>query len=146
MLLRFYIMRIPRRGLTFDRITYHAKVTQCLGGLSLEPWYLAVAAPSGSVDRSISSHAVSMLMSSQISTLTPDYCRYPRAEDLQAFKIPHGKFVKLHAGTWHAGPLFQQPDQMDFYNLELKDTNVVDHNIHVYSKDGLLYELEDLQD
>lgn len=28
---RFYIMRLPRRGLTFDRITYHAKVTQCLG-------------------------------------------------------------------------------------------------------------------
>jgi hypothetical protein len=28
---RFYIMRLPRRGLTFDRITYHASVTQCLG-------------------------------------------------------------------------------------------------------------------
>lgn len=27
---RFYIMRLPRRGLYFDRITYHAKVTQCL--------------------------------------------------------------------------------------------------------------------
>ncbi len=27
---RFYIMRLPRRGLSFDRITYHAKVTQCL--------------------------------------------------------------------------------------------------------------------
>ena len=83
---------------------------------------------------------------SPLSALTPDSCRYPRAEDLQAFKIPHGKFVKLHAGTWHAGPLFQEPDQMDFYNLELKDTNVVDHNIHVYSRDGLQYELEDLQD
>ena len=146
MLLRFYIMRIPRRGLTFDRITYHAKVTQCLGSLSLDPWYLAVAAPSGSVDRSISSRAVSMPMSPPLSALNPDSCRYPRAEDLQAFKIPHGNIVKLHAGTWHAGPLFQQPDQMDFYNLELKDTNVVDHNIHVYSKDGLQYELEDLQD
>lgn len=28
---RFYIMKLPRRGLTFDRITYHASVTQCLG-------------------------------------------------------------------------------------------------------------------
>ena len=27
---RFYIMRLPRRGLSFDRITYHAEVTQCL--------------------------------------------------------------------------------------------------------------------
>lgn len=28
---RFYIMKLPRRGLTFDRITYHDNVTQCLG-------------------------------------------------------------------------------------------------------------------
>lgn len=24
-------------------------------------------------------------------------------EDLTAFRIPHGVFVKMHAGTWHAG-------------------------------------------
>lgn len=46
---RFYIMRLPRRGLAFDRITYHAKVTQCLGSLGVEPWFLVVAEPSGSV-------------------------------------------------------------------------------------------------
>lgn len=34
---RFYIMRLPRRGRTFERITYHAKVTQCLGGLQVGP-------------------------------------------------------------------------------------------------------------
>lgn len=28
---RFYIMHLPRKGLVFDRITYHAKVSQCLG-------------------------------------------------------------------------------------------------------------------
>lgn len=28
---RFYIMKLPRRGLSFDRITYHDNVTQCLG-------------------------------------------------------------------------------------------------------------------
>lgn len=27
---RFYIMRLPRRGMAFDRITYHAQCTQCL--------------------------------------------------------------------------------------------------------------------
>lgn len=32
------------------------------------------------------------------------------------------------------GPLFYQSDFMDFYNLELKDTNVVDHNTHDYKK------------
>ena len=72
-------MRIPRRGLTFDRITFHGKVTQCLGGLDTEPWYLAVAPPSGSVDN------------------------YPTDANIKAFKIPHGCFVKLHVGTWHAG-------------------------------------------
>ena len=30
---RFYIMRLPRRGRRFERITFHARVTQCLGGL-----------------------------------------------------------------------------------------------------------------
>ncbi len=28
---RFYIMELARRGLSFDRITYHSDVTQCLG-------------------------------------------------------------------------------------------------------------------
>lgn len=58
--------------------------------------------------------------------------RYPRQQDLQAFEIPAGSFIKMHAGTWHAGPLFDDSDEMDFYNLELADTNVVDHNTHVY--------------
>lgn len=116
---RFYIMRLPRRGLTFDRITYHADVTQCLGGLTPGDWYLAVASPTGSVQQ------------------------FPTQQDLHAFRIPVGKFVKLHQGTWHAGPLFNASESMDFYNLELSDTNQVDHNTHVYSKqDGLQYEVQ----
>lgn len=115
---RFYIMRIPRRGMKFDRITYHEKVTQCLGGLAAKPWYMAVAAPSGSREK------------------------YPQKGDLHAFEIPQGSFIKMHAGTWHAGPLFDNADEMDFYNLELADTNVVDHNTHVYKKeDNLNFEL-----
>lgn len=109
-------MRIPKRGLTCDRITYHDKVTQCLGGLGSESWYLVVAAPSGSVESA------------------------PSEEDLHAFKISQGHFVKLHQGAWHAGPLFDSADHMDFYNLELSDTNQSDHNTHVYStKDGLQF-------
>ena len=49
------------------------------------------------------------------------------------FRIPHGVFVKLHQGTWHAGPLFDEAEYMDFYNLELADTNVADHNTHCYA-------------
>ncbi|CAL8470773.1 g10315 [Coccomyxa elongata] len=115
---RFYIMRLPRRGLSFDRITYHAKVTQCLGSIGLQPWYMAVAAPSGSVEE------------------------WPRPEDLHAFRIPAGTFIKLHQGTWHAGPLFEE-DSMAFYNLELSDTNVVDHNTHDYSTSDLQFLLVD---
>jgi len=106
---RFYIMRLNATGTSFNSITYHADVTQCLGGLSSEPWYMAVAAPSGSVEA------------------------YPTQEDLAVFRIPSGTFVKLHKGTWHAGPLFSATPSMDFYNLELADTNVVDHNKHEYS-------------
>ncbi|KAL6751912.1 RmlC-like cupin domain-containing protein [Haematococcus lacustris] len=109
---RFYIMRIPKRGLHFNRITYHAKVTQCLGVLSPPaPWYMAVARPSGSVDN------------------------FPTAQDLTVFRIPHGVFVKMEKGTWHAGPLFDSHESMDFYNLELSDTNVVDHNSHNYGNE-----------
>ena len=52
----------------------------------------------------------------------------------------------MHAGTWHAGPLFDNANEMDFYNLELADTNVVDHNTHVYKKtDNLNFELIDAE-
>lgn len=44
-----------------------------------------------------------------------------------------------------AGPLFDGAEHMDFYNLELKDTNVVDHNTHDYGKQGLAFEVVDEQ-
>lgn len=73
-------MDLPRRGLTFSRITYHAEVTQCLGGLNPpQPWYIVVAAPTGSV------------------------AEYPKQQDLTAFKVPHGTAIKFKQGTWHAG-------------------------------------------
>ncbi len=61
------------------RRTPLAEVTQCLGGLAGQPWYLVVARPSGSTDA------------------------YPRTEDLVAFKVPPHLFIKLERGTWHAG-------------------------------------------
>ena len=106
---RLYIMRLRDRKPQFDRITFHRNVTQCLGGLTpAQEWYLAVSKP------------------------TMDVKSYPDpSKDIEVFRIPHGVFVKLHKGTWHAGPLFLSP-VADFYNLELTDTNVVDHNTHVY--------------
>lgn len=96
---RFYIMRLPARGLSFTRITYHAQCTQCLGSLQGQSWFIAVAPPSPQLD----------------------------VEQITAFQIPGDRFIKLEVGTWHAGPLFQRQPFIDFYNLELSDTNITDH-------------------
>ncbi|NJL00262.1 MAG: Ureidoglycolate hydrolase [Spirulinaceae cyanobacterium SM2_1_0] len=97
---RFYIMRLTPRDRRFRSITRHSQCTQCLGALGGREWFLAVAPPS---DRP-----------------------QPQLDRLQAFRIPGDCFVKLETGTWHAGPHFDGP-ALDFYNLELSDTNEVDH-------------------
>lgn len=97
---RFYIMRLPGKGRQFHRITRHQQCTQCLGSLEGKEWFLAVAPPSPS--------------------------EIPDLERLMAFRIPGTCFVKLETGTWHAGPYFDG-DWVDFYNLELSDTNQTDH-------------------
>ncbi|MGF1482406.1 MAG: ureidoglycolate lyase [Cyanophyceae cyanobacterium] len=100
---RFYIMRLRKRGRKFHRITRHVQCTQCLGALAGKDWLMAVAPPADS--------------------------EQPAIEDITAFEIPGNCFIKLAVGTWHAGPYFDH-DIVDFYNLELSDTNVVDHFTH----------------
>jgi ureidoglycolate hydrolase len=98
---RFYIMRLQANGRQFHRITRHQQCTQCLGALGGNSWLLAVAAPTqGNVS--------------------------PTA--IHSFVIDGDCFVKLHVGTWHAGPYFVTPAWIDFYNLELADTNIEDHH------------------
>ena len=97
---RFYIMRLEHRGRTFNQITRHDYCTQCLGSLNGMDWLMAVCPPSASIE--------------------PDISR------MSAFHIPGNCFIKLEIGTWHAGPYFEH-QVVDFYNLELSDTNVVDH-------------------
>lgn len=58
-----------------------------------------------------------------------------------ACRVPPGVFIKLNVGTWHAGPLMDDGASVAFYNLELSDTNVVDHQTHVYARDGQRFEL-----
>jgi ureidoglycolate hydrolase len=98
---RFYIMRLQHRGRTFHKITRHQQCTQCLGSLEGKEWLIAVAPPSEAAT--------------------------PAIADLAAFRIPGNCFIKLDLGTWHAGPYFDS-DTVDFYNLELSDTNLVDHD------------------
>ncbi|MEZ2226016.1 MAG: ureidoglycolate lyase [Microcoleus sp.] len=97
---RFYIMRLQNQGRKFGKITRHVECTQCLGSVEGKDWLIAVAPPCEG-DR-------------------------PSLEDLAAFQIPGNCFIKLEVGTWHAGPYFEG-DFIDFYNLELSDTNIVDH-------------------
>ncbi|EAZ91643.1 ureidoglycolate lyase [Crocosphaera chwakensis] len=112
---RFYIMRLKERGRQFHRITRHQQCTQCLGSLEGKQWFIAVAPPNSE--------------------------NYPNIEKLQAFKIPGNCFIKLEVGTWHAGPYFDH-DSVDFYNLELSDTNVVDHFTYNFSEqDNLTFEI-----
>lgn len=101
---RFYIMRLPRKGLRFRQITRHRQVTQCLASVGGKPWFIAVAPP----------HQLD------------DPNAQPALEDIKAFKIPGDVAIKLHRGSWHAGPFFED-DEISFFNLELADTNETDH-------------------
>jgi len=103
---RFYIMRLHKRGRKFNKITRHVQCTQCLGSLAEKDWLIAVAPPNHETEQ-------------------------PALEDIAAFRIPGDCFIKLEVGTWHAGPYFEH-EFVDFYNLELSDTNVVDHFTHSF--------------
>jgi ureidoglycolate hydrolase len=105
---RFYIMRLQGRGRKFHTITRHVECTQCLGSLEGKDWLIAVAPPNNDINE-------------------------PALEEIAAFQIPGNCFIKLNAGTWHAGPYFEH-ETVDFYNLELSDTNVVDHFTHSFLK------------
>lgn len=98
---RFYLMRLYERGRKFHSITRHQFCTQCLGSLEGKDWLLGVA-PSNQAP-------------------------IPAWEDIVVFRISGNCFIKLEVGTWHAGPYFDTAC-LDFYNLELSDTNLVDHD------------------
>ncbi|MGF1517899.1 MAG: ureidoglycolate lyase [Nodosilinea sp.] len=97
---RFYIMTLEAKGTRFRTITRHQRCTQCLGALEGKDWLMAVAPP-GAAEQ-------------------------PDPQTIQAFHIPGNCFIKLEVGTWHAGPYFRH-SAVSFYNLELSDTNEVDH-------------------
>lgn len=101
---RFYIMRLQKKGRMFHKITRHQQCTQCLGSLEGKDWLIAVCPPDNDVNE-------------------------PALEKIAAFRIPGNCFINLYEGTWHAGPYFEH-EFVDFYNLELADTNVVDHFTH----------------
>ena len=102
--LRYYVMRLRQRPAVLSNMTRHKRATQCLGSADAQPWWLAVAAPD--------------LLPEQLDHST-----------VQLVEVHQGEAVKLHQGTWHAGPFFLSSTAL-FYNLELNDTNLTDHNSH----------------
>lgn len=102
---RIYIMRAPDHGLRFHRLTRHDRVTQCLSAAQGGTWFIVVAPPPAD----------------------PSATAVPPPEAVRAFTVSGSAMIKLHAGTWHAGPYFRAA-HMDFVNLELADTNKVDHH------------------
>jgi hypothetical protein len=72
----------------------------------------------------------------------PAAAELPPLEAITAFQIPGDCFIKLAVGTWHAGPYFEQ-DSLDFYNLELSDTNLVDHQTcNLQTSYGVTFEIQ----
>ena len=111
-------MHLKDRSLEFSKITHHASVTQCLGSIGGEEWFLGVAKASicNADDGREDARKIS-------KSNCGHYYLPPNPNDVVAFKISGPKFLKLSVGTWHAGPLFKK-SSMDFFNLELSDTNV----------------------
>ena len=112
-------MHLEDRPLKFSTITHHASVTQCLGSIGGNVWYLGVAKPS-IVDSSKSKAEKGL---NAVQSHCGHFYMPPVVDDVRVFRISGPKFLKLNLGTWHAGPLFKV-DAMDFYNLELSNTNV----------------------
>ena len=102
------------RPFRYDRLTHHARVTQCLGAASAtDDFYLAVHPPTIGED----------------GVAAP-----PDPAAVRIFRVAPHTFVKLHRGTWHAGPLWGEAAERVFYNLELHDTNEVDHHTVVFDE------------
>lgn len=116
---RFYIMRLDFRERLVRRITRHRSVTQALASVGGKNWQLVVAPPRDLDDPEAE----------------------PDLDALKAFDIPGNVAVMLSRGTWHAGPYFDA-EETSFFNLELADTNVVDHqNCHLDKRFGLAFRL-----
>ncbi|CAO2195157.1 unnamed protein product [Urochloa humidicola] len=139
---RFYLMRLENQPLKFSSITHHANVTQCLGSIGGQDWYLGVAKPS-LVEGAPEQSGQDGIGRKPVRSRSGHYYLPPDPAEICVFRVSGLKFLKLHKGTWHAGPLFRA-DAMDFYNLELSNTNEVDHTTHHFRKhDGVTFVVED---
>ena len=96
---RLWLMQLDGPRLSFGNLARHRRVSQCLGAMHGADWFIAVTPPGDPRDGA-----------------TPDLAR------LATFRIRGDCVIKLHIGTWHAGPLFAHKECL-FFNLENLDTN-----------------------
>ena len=96
---RLWIMKLKKRRLVFADMARHRRVSQCLGSMQGKEWFIGVAPPNDPADGT-----------------------RPEPDWIASFRIPGDRLIKLHVGTWHAGPLFVH-DECLFFNLENLDTN-----------------------
>ena len=116
---RLSIMRLTRRPLRVAGITRHRLVTQCLAATGGQDWFICLAPPGD----------------------PEDAAARPDPDAIACFRIGGGTALALHRGTWHAGPYFTAEAQ-DFLNLELADTNEVDHHtVRLDEAFGLILEI-----
>jgi len=114
---RFYILNLKHREPVFHVITRHIAVTQVLASVGGKPWFIAVAPPDDA----------------------DNPAAQPDPRKIRAFRIEGHQAIMLGRSTWHAGPFFDAPVH-DFFNLELADTNQVDHhNCRLDAVFGLRY-------
>ncbi|XP_019100457.1 PREDICTED: uncharacterized protein LOC104781994 [Camelina sativa] len=138
---RLYIMPLQDTSFGFSKITHHANVTQCIGSIGARVWYLGVAKPSlieGDDARRVLDDTTTVVESKYGHLYAP-----PPVEEVRVFRVSGTKFVKYNRGTWHVGPLFSD-SSMDFYNLELSDTDVVDETTYDFRKNnGVIFRFEE---
>ncbi|MEB3307315.1 MAG: ureidoglycolate lyase [Cyanobacteriota bacterium] len=94
---RFWAMRADHREPVVASLARHRHCSQCLASADGKPWWMVLAPP-------------------QPELAPPDPAL------IQLFRIEPGVILKLHAGTWHSGPYFPDP-QAGFFLLELQNTN-----------------------
>ena len=99
--LRFFVMRLQHRPQPIKRMTRHLQSTQCLVSAEGLPFWMLLAPP---------------------QTQGPEL----NANAAWLLKVMPGEGLKLHIGTWHAGPYFPARSAL-FVNLELADTYKNDH-------------------
>ncbi len=94
---RFWVMELEHRAPQVPVLARHSRCSQCLASADARPWWVVLAPPQ--------------------AELAP-----PDPQIIRLFRIPAGVILKLHPGTWHAGPYFPETKAL-FFNLELADTN-----------------------